>query len=517
MTPKSKRSRSESMDPNDQSDSGSDAEQQPLQDSAGGPVVDGRSTTPVKSKRGRKKGPGNSLERRTAQNRLAQRNFRERRMNYVKELEEKLEEYKTLLASGNAHGLVEENKTLRTRITELEQEYELLRKMNVPLELNAGVMSTKIDSGLPVPPKCTQCAIEQIKTAECMKLNKELELKVNQLELDCTTLRVSVGSLALAIPDHSRPASLSPPMGIFPPPLPPMSTFSLLPQGSGNTGDVVSPRQQRFFSRMFNFGNVPRKTPPFSDSSPSPKQSPNHVSSVAASVAVSVAGSDEWVDVDIGDRVVPSIDLYGPLKVEAYRYALKQIPTLANCKYVDELVDLVVTLTKCTSRKALRRDMVRSIALKHQILDVVHNLLERSQVIEIIEEFKVKLGLQHFNHFYQNMSNSKSLAEVQRKVLNRLKHFKQLAISIPSLSNSEDLIDQLCLEFANQSLYTDTAEKEEKYIDFLGVSGRLQLLCQTEEDRKKLMLAMEVARESNREFANVHAPFVNKDPVATSQ
>ncbi|KAJ3018617.1 UNVERIFIED_CONTAM: hypothetical protein HDU68_011066 [Siphonaria sp. JEL0065] len=500
------------MDPEDQSDTGSDTEQHSQSDNTGDLAADGGSTVPVKSKRGRKKGPGNTLERRTAQNRLAQRNFRERRMHYVKELEEKLEEYKTLLAAGNTKGLVEDNKTLRSRIAELEQENELLRRMNVPLELNAGVItSTKIED-TPVPPRCGQCTSEQIKTAECMKLNKELEVKVNQLELDCTTLRASVESLALAIPDHSRPTSLSPQMGIFPPL---MSTVSLLSQGSSSNTDGVgvSPRpQQKFFSRMFNFGSVPRKTPPFSDPPPSPKQSPNHINSVG-----SAAGSDEWVDVDIGDRVVPSIDLYGPLKVEAYRYALKQIPTLADCKYVDELVDLVVTLTKCTSRKALRRDMVRSIALKHQILDVVHNVLERSQVIEIIEEFKVKLGLQHFNHFYQNMSNSKSLAEVQRKVLHRLKHFKQLAISIPSLSNSEDLIDQLCLEFANQSLYTDTAEKEEKYIDFLGVSGRIQLLCQTEEDRKKFMLAMEIARESNREFANVHAPFVNKDPVATSQ
>ncbi|KAI9349614.1 hypothetical protein BDR26DRAFT_852463 [Obelidium mucronatum] len=507
MSPQPKRSRSESMDPDEDSEgdsSGAEAAPGPAAAAAAAAALQQLEARP-KQKRGRKKAPGNTLERRTQQNRLAQRNFRERRVHYVKELEEKLDEYKALLGAANPN---EEAKALRSRITELEHENQLLRKINTPFDFG------KKPEEAPV---CQQCSIEQAKTAECMKLNKDLEVKVTQLELECTTLQASVQSLAVVTmaPD-SRPVSLSPQRPTFPhlatvtPSIPQQQQQQqYFLQGGGS----VSPLQKhnKLLHRIMSHPNL-RRTPPFSDSlSPSP---PSSSSANPESVGreTSTSGSDDWVDVDVSDKIVPSADLYGPLKVEAYRYALKAVPTLSNCKHVDELVDLVVTLTKCSNRKALRRDMVRSIALKHQILDLV-NILERAQVIEIIEEFKVKLGLQHFNHFYQNMSNSKSNAEVQRKVLNQLKTFKQLAIAIPSLTNSEDLIDQLCLEFANQSLYTNKAEKEEKYIDFLGVSGQLQLLCQTEEDRKKLMLAMEVARESNRRWADEFAPFVNKDPV----
>ncbi|KAJ3031632.1 UNVERIFIED_CONTAM: hypothetical protein HDU68_001712 [Siphonaria sp. JEL0065] len=155
--------------------------------------------------------------------------------------------------------------------------------------------------------------------------------------------------------------------------------------------------------------------------------------------------------------------------------------------------------------------MVRFVALKHQILDLC-NLLERAQVIEIIEQFKTRAGLRHFTHFYHNLATTaRSLIEVQNQVLNQLKPFKENVKSIPSLTTSTDLIDHLCLEFANQSLYSKREEREEKYIDFLGIWGELQERCWTDEDRTRLVMAMEVARESNRSYINEFMGYLNKD------
>ncbi|KAJ3067819.1 hypothetical protein HDU98_008979 [Podochytrium sp. JEL0797] len=210
------------------------------------------------------------------------------------------------------------------------------------------------------------------------------------------------------------------------------------------------------------------------------------------------------------DVVTPSCELFGSLVgVREYHVSLSQVDDLRDSALVDELMGLVETLTTCSSRKSMRKHMVRVIALKHQILDKCTNLLNRARVIEIIEDFKVNSAAQHFNYWYKSIVNPRSTCDIQRQVLNQLQPFKQLCKAIPSITHRQDLIDHLCLEFANQSLYTRRTEREEKYIDFLGISGQLQEMCQTEEDRRKLMLAMEVARESNRKFIDEYS-FVNR-------
>ncbi|ODQ50470.1 hypothetical protein SAICODRAFT_31798 [Saitoella complicata NRRL Y-17804] len=69
---------------------------------------------------------GAELDKRKAQNRAAQRAFRERKEKHVKELEQKLNELRE-----NTSLTAEENKTLREQIARLEMENEVLRQAGI--------------------------------------------------------------------------------------------------------------------------------------------------------------------------------------------------------------------------------------------------------------------------------------------------------------------------------------------------------------------------------------------------
>ncbi|ORY41710.1 hypothetical protein BCR33DRAFT_338309 [Rhizoclosmatium globosum] len=151
---------------------------------------DGRSLSPEllptsnTKKRGRKRAPGNQIERRTAQNRVAQRAFRERKMNYIKDLEAKVEEYKALLESGALPAADGELKIIRLRNKELEEENQLLKRMTSSITFDFKPPTDASDS-------CTRCSAERMKTLEFMRLNQTLQSRVAALEAECVRLQQS--------------------------------------------------------------------------------------------------------------------------------------------------------------------------------------------------------------------------------------------------------------------------------------------------------------------------------------
>ncbi|KAJ3097253.1 hypothetical protein HDU97_005052 [Phlyctochytrium planicorne] len=128
---------------------------------------------PQKRKPGRKLANTVPANKRTAQNRAAQRAFRERKERYLKDLEAKAEELEQLrkaIAAGNVPSVpsvtqnngstdvvMAENKSLKERISALESENSVLREMTFSFDFNrAGnnfLLSslTSSDNGLPSP------------------------------------------------------------------------------------------------------------------------------------------------------------------------------------------------------------------------------------------------------------------------------------------------------------------------------------------------------------------------------
>ncbi|KAJ3208892.1 hypothetical protein HDU67_006494 [Dinochytrium kinnereticum] len=111
---------------------------------------------PQKRKPGRKLAQTTPANKRTAQNRAAQRAFRERKERYLKDLEAKAEELEALrkaMASGGmipapaagsaaTHSpekdiLMAENRSLKNRISELESENSVLREMTFTFDFNS--------------------------------------------------------------------------------------------------------------------------------------------------------------------------------------------------------------------------------------------------------------------------------------------------------------------------------------------------------------------------------------------
>ncbi|TPX58997.1 hypothetical protein PhCBS80983_g02786 [Powellomyces hirtus] len=100
-----------------------------------------------KKKPGRKPATTEPANKRTAQNRAAQRAFRERKERYVKELEERLAQLEEAQEKSEGGELVGENSRLRQKIAELENENRVLRQMpfafEFPGQQNGMVMSNE--------------------------------------------------------------------------------------------------------------------------------------------------------------------------------------------------------------------------------------------------------------------------------------------------------------------------------------------------------------------------------------
>ncbi|KAJ3351354.1 hypothetical protein HDU83_008977 [Entophlyctis luteolus] len=214
-----------------------------------------------------------------------------------------------------------------------------------------------------------------------------------------------------------------------------------------------------------------------------------------------------------------SNELFGTLLADSFRFALKQLPSLWNNYAVDGMIDAYLDASRSTDVNSLKRSMIRAIRFKHAVLDSCQ-LHERPRVIEITEEYKGKNNnILHFNYFYQNISDHEGLAALklqpltpqQSQVLEHLRPFEFTLKSIPSLRGNDTLIEELCLEFSAQGLFGNVRERQKRYLSFVGLTGEAQALCTTQEDRTRFFLALEVMRETNRAYSDQYVTWVMDD------
>ncbi|KAI9349615.1 hypothetical protein BDR26DRAFT_915324 [Obelidium mucronatum] len=479
----------------------------------------------TRKKPGRKQVNTKPADKRTAQNRIAQRLFRERKQNYVKELEQKIEELTEIISGNPQLSVTGDILALTKRVSELEQENQNLKK-----ETNNNTLA-------PNPPTytaCTQCTAEKLRTKEIASRNQELELKVFDLQSECNNLRIAISILGQSPqPQHHSPLSvpigsaavisplslglnqdfMNPSSTLITPnialPMRPLQTTTTMPFSSAaNFSNIQQQQHQQQQQPMIHLKNDLRSYTGSPQPQPPSLRTPHTPLTVPTSPR-----SDDWYDVARnGEVLVPAVDLFGPVHVEAQRFALKRIPALSeSSKYVDELMDILIALSKCSSRRMNKKLMVRLYAVKHRLMDACVHVMERQQVIEIFELFRTQ-HRNHMNHFYQNLliGRPDSLAsqpptEAQTKILTTLKPFNETVKAIPSLQSATSLIDELCFEFSTQMLVSDPLQKEDKFVYMMGLTGQIQAMCGTEEERTRFMLAMEIARERTRKYMDEYA------------
>ncbi|KAJ3405719.1 hypothetical protein HDU80_000887 [Chytriomyces hyalinus] len=213
----------------------------------------------------------------------------------------------------------------------------------------------------------------------------------------------------------------------------------------------------------------------------------------------------EWRDVQ-ETRRKNAIELFGPLDIEFTRKAMKMLPSLRTCKYVDELLDLFLVQGRCCEPKTIRKYIVKIVQTRYKLMDAC-SLLDRQAVIEIWEVFSKRNAKHHeYWNSIMNSSNPSELSPVsvasspgQPSGLEneQARLFKQSVKAIPSLQDQEtdNIVDELCAIFWTTSL---KSERELKIFRMIELSERIMTKCATVEDRTKFIVAAEVARESNR-------------------
>ncbi|KAJ3242291.1 DNA-binding transcription factor yap1 [Chytriomyces hyalinus] len=501
--------------------------------------------------------------KRAGQNREAQRAYRERKEQYVKSLEQKVQELQDLLAQKDGNttatasttAISDETNTqfLQLELFEVKNENELLKKLVAATTTSSAPTSSTspsppVNVSDSVQPDCLNCIKLQLKSIELETQNKLLQQEIFDLKQQA----VGVTFQGVPVGNESAVGALN-------------AAEEFFRNESANVGHAFSPFDRPGsslgmedmmkldpFETMFNvnpftnFGQVvpmiggveslvtnPAQTAPLqqpqSIKSQSRFSSPNVVSPAnpSASPANSAINSvDDWVSEEYVQgqqkQAASGISLssfnsgktasemYGPFMMESTRTKLKALPSLKNSKYVDDVLQSFVTAANFTDPKMVKKHLMRVVVTKNKLLDAC-SLMDRQTVIEVIEAFKAMNRL-HISHMYMLSS-----LEIKGEHVKAPIQYMQLDISevpaimrpfllavkqIPSLmdAESQDLMDGLCHLVLTQMNCTNDADREDSFFKMLDLSRRLQQNCATAEDRSKYMLATELVREGKKKF-----------------
>ncbi|KAI8837152.1 hypothetical protein BJ741DRAFT_603908 [Chytriomyces cf. hyalinus JEL632] len=257
-----------------------------------------------------------------------------------------------------------------------------------------------------------------------------------------------------------------------------------------------------------------------------------------------------------------SIHTFGGLcEVEQCREDLKKLPSLYQCRYVDDLCSLFLVtpdhchthirkyltihsrvftqaVANCEDKKIIKCMVTKMIAARYKILDACSSF-DRREAIEVIERCKSK-NKKHIEHMYQmtavqlaedtafapwkalNYDPSTSNASEgfvikyssgpsqvympdvnsRQHMLNRSQKFLDATKSIAALNGSRHLVENLCILFWSQALSTDKVEREAMFFELVDVFNRILWICQSEQSKTEFILSTEAGRASEKAVAN---------------
>ncbi|KAJ3403961.1 hypothetical protein HDU80_003473 [Chytriomyces hyalinus] len=428
---------------------------------------------------GRKRDDTVPANKRIALNRENQRNYRERQMMRVASLEAKANETAELLTARNA-----EICTLRQKVAELQRRL-----------MEAGSTSPNPTAELA---ECSMCAI---KDASIASLKDELNAQRLQTGMgggDQFQL-VFQAQQTVSFMNAAPPTLAADPLPfLFTNPTTTAATTTTAPAEDGMES-------------------------PLTANTASSTSTEKRITALQSSPPISLTTSDpsfgdEWYDImnqDPQHLSKTSEQLFGPIKVEFVRYSFKQVPSLADCKYVDLLIETIISSTRVTSKAKIKKCMIRMLNVWHKILDACKsNPVDMNQATEIFFAFQ-ELNGEHLQYLMSVMvegrmqqtllgdSESETTGfgvrepggarEIPPQALELCRALRR----IPSLTDAWDLIDELCI------LFCSTRIRGESYVKTGNVISRLHRMCFGYQDRAEFLKQLMHFKESNKAMSDI--------------
>ncbi|KAJ3122965.1 hypothetical protein HK100_011768, partial [Physocladia obscura] len=440
--------------------------------------------TSQKSRAGRKpKDTCASSIPRERRNLEAQRSFRERKQQHIKNLEAEVAELRKRLsnepsflirsqissnaifgstaipasvaAADNTSALVE---SLNARILALETENTMIRKNAVAIDLKASfpVGSNGTD--------CITCAVEKIKTLLCMGQAKSLEAKVNDLQVECQSLRLLLSSVSFADPTKDFPALNSRNAG--------NPSFEASDSVMQNINEVenaptLSPTAW-LFARSTSSNSIPNDN----ENNNNMNNNTNSDDNINDSNTLhndALPQDTPTIHQDDDDVLAnSSAELYGPLDIEPTRAAFKSLPSLSNLSSVDKFLNMFVKQTKTRSKQEFRKCTVLMIKARVEILDAcsvierlkafeIHEMMrERNKNHTLFQDIFIKQDYLMNNLHKRNQGNK--TANITNKFVRfarfsptRLQEFRDTVLAIPLFSGSSEVIDEIWNVLTNEA------------------------------------------------------------------
>ncbi|ORY32402.1 hypothetical protein BCR33DRAFT_856497 [Rhizoclosmatium globosum] len=455
-------------------------------DSLGANTSGARVEKPTAHRKGRK--PKEVLpEDPTARKNLeAVRSFRQRQKEHVESLEREVQELRSLLAGKPLQPQQQLSNQPNSDLESLRMENASLAAQ-LSLLKHGGVSFDFRTSQNQPNSNCIGCAVEKMKTLVCMGQIKTLEGKLAEAHIELQSLRSLQGLQQLfqfnntqtdALLQHNLNAA-----SLF---APDMSLFGVKQSPSTNTID--SPASITHSTQL-------NMTPWLDDLFATTSSTPEAPTKPTAT------------------------ELYGPPEVDTVRIALKQLPSLKDCKFVDLMMDTFVEQCKRSDQKWMIKSLLRTMSYRHNMLDAC-NIMDRQKVLELLVIFaeRNKNHLTYRNTIINEGVESATKAVSAARALSgglgpstsqtRVTHGtlqpsplqKRLVdelLKIPSLANSKDTIIELCVEMQSH-MDSNTERSQDSLINLMRLGKQLESMCQTLEDKTKFAYITESFREGNR-------------------
>ncbi|KAJ3098693.1 hypothetical protein HK100_005057 [Physocladia obscura] len=263
------------------------------------------------------------------------------------------------------------------------------------------------------------------------------------------------------------------------------------PQSSANDWHkIVSAQQQQLYPSSTT-NNPLQQHHAISQNNPhNPSQTPtafsaNSPSSVSTPASQSAFSQPQQQQ----QQFLSATQLYGPPEVEFCRIAMKSIPSLTNCRYVDDLFNVFVLQSACTDRAKIQIYGLKCMSLRGRILDSC-TLMDRQKVLELILFRNSMFDAEH-------IETGRTSAQVTQ-IPDEAKRYRDTLTAIKSLNADPvalALIDELCI--LNWSPNVKGRGKE-KLMKIFAIGKRLEKTCGSVEDRTRYQLATEMFREGNK-------------------
>ncbi|KAJ3228936.1 hypothetical protein HDU78_009362 [Chytriomyces hyalinus] len=302
-------------------------------------------TEHTKSKAGRKQSGTEPLTRRAQLNRENQRKFRQRKEQYVANLERQNAEFNEIVAAKNA-----EAAGLQASVSSLQDEIVSLKRLVLQLEV-----ANRVILNQPTPPisternSCRMCSLERANAVFSDGQVKVLSLKLAAAEAEIQNLKEIGNSM------RNQPYILPSGFDFL---FATSSTNNSLPTLEKSEFTELGPRtnsirmddSQHALLSNSSDPSIPFTNHGFPTATGSALKTSNS-ESIILTTSPNGSNGDDWMDEFmmtndtlppvpfVKQRVASAESLYGPMRVEFARYSMKCIPALKNSSLVDEWVE----------------------------------------------------------------------------------------------------------------------------------------------------------------------------------